>query len=299
MFKTFFKVLLGLLLLVLIAAIVLFHSMTFRKSDADIQKQFTDVPVPIQVETYQAENKQMRYVLIAKEDSLPLVIFVHGAPGGLDMFLDYFQDPVLLNKVRMISVDRSGYGYSDFGIVEPSIERQAALIQPILTQHKNEQAVILVGHSFGGPIAARLTMDYPDLVDGLILAAAAVDPEHENIFAVSPLLEKKWLNWIMPKVWRVTNTEKLTHVEELKKMLPLWKNITIPTTIIQGNADNLVPKENGDFAEKMLVNAPQNSIRPKDVGHVIPMNNPELISDAILKHLYHLPPQNSTGFEKQ
>ena len=38
-------------------------------------------------------------------------------------------------------------------------------------------------------------------------------------------------------------------------MLPLWKQITMPVTVLQGEKDCLVPKENANFANKMLLNS--------------------------------------------
>src|SRR3546814_16092495 len=43
----------------------------------------------------------------------------------------------------------------------------------------NGAPAIVVGHSLGGPIAAKLAMDYPDRVRGLLLLAPSVAPALE------------------------------------------------------------------------------------------------------------------------
>ncbi len=53
------------------------------------------------------------------------------------------------------------------------------MMKPILELVVN-QKTILVGHSLGGPVIARTAMDYPDLVDGLILVGGSIDPEMEK-----------------------------------------------------------------------------------------------------------------------
>ncbi|MEL7001710.1 MAG: alpha/beta hydrolase, partial [Bacteroidota bacterium] len=89
-----------------------------------------------------------------------------------------------------------------------------------------------------------------------------------------------------PTSFRVTNDEIYYLEDELKDMLPLWKDIQIPATIIQGGKDSLVPAENADFARKMLINSPDvDIVLVEDMNHFVPWSNPELIREAILRHL--------------
>jgi pimeloyl-ACP methyl ester carboxylesterase len=53
-------------------------------------------------------------------------------------------------------------------------------LKPIVAkQRQNGKQVILVGHSLGGPLIARMTMDYPELIDGLVFVAGSVAPKLE------------------------------------------------------------------------------------------------------------------------
>ena len=66
-------------------------------------------------------------------------------------------------------------------------------------------------------------------------------------------------------------------------MLGEWKNIQISVTIIQGEKDKLVPKENADFAKKMLVNSASVDVKMVENGtHFILWSEPQLIKEAIL-----------------
>src|SRR5438046_8095216 len=47
-----------------------------------------------------------------------------------------------------------------------------------------------------------------------------------------------------------------SHTAELKKMLPLWKNIRIPVIYIQGEKDGMVYKTNASFAREHFINCP-------------------------------------------
>jgi pimeloyl-ACP methyl ester carboxylesterase len=69
-------------------------------------------------------------------------------------------------------------------------------------------------------------------------------------------------------------------------MLPLWADIHIPVTEIQGETDDLVPPGNADFAKLMLVNAPVKVQMIPEMNHFIPWRRPDLIRDAILEQLH-------------
>lgn len=90
----------------------------------------------------------------------------------------------------------------------------------------------------------------------------------------------------LPRSLRASNREILYLKPELEAMLPLWKNITQPTIVIQGQKDVLVNPKNAEFAKKMLVNSSKVSIvYLKDQNHFIPWSAPESIREAIIKNL--------------
>jgi len=205
------------------------------------------------VECYEIGKQRIQYTHIG-DTTLPLVVLVHGSPGSSSAYLDYMQDSSLLEKAQLVAVDRPGFGYSNLGKAEHSLELQAKAFLPILEKYSTRKT-ILVGHSFGGPVIARMAMDFPDLVDGLVIVAGSIDPDLEPKEWWRKPLNWRILRWMLPKALRVCNQEILPLEGELQKMLPLWQKITVPVTVIQGEKDNLVPKGNADFAKKMLVNS--------------------------------------------
>ncbi len=258
----------------------------FRMSQKEAKDYFEGEGIEPTIHNYKVDKRNINYAEIGY-DSLPVVIFFHGAPGGWNAFVDFMKDKELLKRVKIISVDRPGYGDSDLGKPEVSLKKQAALLKPILKQYKKNK-IILVGHSLGGSIIARLSMDYPKLVDGLIFVAASIDPELEKEEWYRPILRVPPIKWLMPASLCATNEEICFLKDELIEMLPYWQNITVPTVVIQGEDDKLVPKANADFAKKMLVNAPVLvQIIPKQ-NHFIPWNNPDLVKIAIFEQLGEL-----------
>lgn len=268
-----------------IIAIVLQTCFTFRKSPKKIDKYFAEHGVVATQHVYKSGFRDVHYVK-AGDESKPLVLFIHGSPGSLSAFIDFLTDSILLKHALLITADRPGFGYSNFGNAEKSLEKQAETLKPLLEKYKNNKPVILVGHSLGGPLVARMAIDFPELVDGLILVAASIDPalEPDETWFRAPLASP-FLSWILPRSFRASN-EEIYHLKpELERMLPLWENITCPVTVIQGNKDRFVDPQNADFARKMLVNAPVDFVIVEDMDHFVPWSHPQLIRRAVLNQL--------------
>jgi len=257
--------------------------MTFRMSSKEVDTYFAKKKVNGTQHQYKTGFRDIHYVKAGNE-SKPLVLFVHGSPGSLSAFIHFLTDSVLLPHTLMISTDRPGFGYSNFGNGVASLQEQAAILKPILTEYKKDRKVILVGHSLGGPLIAHMAMDYPELVDGLIMVAGSIDPELEpNETWFRAPLATPFLSWMVPRSLRASN-EEIYHLKpELEKMIPRWSAITCPVIVIQGMSDSLVPAANADFAKKMLVNTSVEFVLKEDMDHFVPWSNPELIQEAILK----------------
>lgn len=259
--------------------------MQFRMSKSEIDNHFKDSKTKGVLKQYTLNNRTINYLLAGEPDK-PLVVFVHGSPGSLSAFIDFMSDSLLLQKARLISVDRPGFGASNFGHAEPSLQKQAAMLKPMLEENKGNQPVILVGHSLGGPLIARMAMDYPELIDGLVFVAASIDPDLEpNEMWFRAPLATPFLKWILPRSFRASNDEIYKLKPELENMLPAWKNISVPSTFVQGKEDSFVPYQNVDFAKRMIVNAPVKIQLLEGVDHFIPWSHPHLIRQATLEML--------------
>lgn len=251
----------------------------FRMSRSEIDTYFKDKETKGTLKQYTVGKRTLNY-LVAGDTNKPLIVFVHGSPGSLSAFIDFMADSTLLKRAQLITVDRPGFGASNFGYAEPSLQKQASLLKPMLEEYKNDRPIILVGHSLGGPLIARMAMDYPELVDGLIMVAPSIAPELEPYEWFRAPLATPFLKWLLPRSIRASNDEIYKLKPELEEMLPLWKEIQTPTIVIQGCRDSLVDPQNADFAKRMLVNAPVQIELIEDMDHFVPWTNPELIRKA-------------------
>lgn len=255
----------------------------FRMSITEIDSYFKDKETKGVLKQYDLDKRRLIY-LITGDSTKPLVVFVHGSPGSLSAFIDFMADTVLLKHAQLITVDRPGFGASNFGYAEPSLIKQVALLEPILRERKKNRPIILVGHSLGGPFIARMAIDYPELVDGLVMVAPSIDPELEPYEWFRGPMATPFIKWLLPRSIRASNDEIYQLKPQLEDMLLLWKKITVPTIVIQGAKDSLVDPENAEFARKMMVNAPVKLVMIEG-DHFIPWSDPQKIRESVLELL--------------
>ncbi|MEM9390389.1 MAG: alpha/beta hydrolase, partial [Bacteroidota bacterium] len=175
-------------------------------SPKETETYFTDRNVSAERQSYTVGDRSITFVSVVNQEK-PTVFFFHGAPGSWSAFKEFLVDSALINRFSLVSVDRPGYGHSDFGWVEPSLKNQAFLMKPLLEKYANTPN-ILVGHSLGGPVIAKIAMEYPDLVDGLVMVAPSIDPDlepEEDWFRIP--MQSPFVNWAIPTSFLVTNEE--------------------------------------------------------------------------------------------
>ena len=228
------------------------------------------------------KQRNISYVHVGDEQK-PLLLMVHGSPGSSSAMNSYLADTNLTKLVQVVAVDRPGFGFSDYGKTEINLECQSLALKPIVDQYGSKGAILL-GHSLGGPVIARMAMDYPELITGLVVVAGSIAPELEPQEWWRKPLNSKMLRWILPKSFQVSNEEIMYVKKELDKMMPLWERITCPVIVFQGSKDKLVPKENAYFAEKMLVNSEKVEIRMLEgEDHFILWSMKDSMIDAVKK----------------
>ncbi|MBX7059542.1 MAG: alpha/beta hydrolase [Leptospirales bacterium] len=266
--------------LLTLGAAILFAGCSFSLSRGDARAALAPEVEP-QFLSSLSDGLELHYVSAGRQD-LPPLVFLHGSPGSWSGYLDYLKDRRLLERFHLIAIDRPGFGESTPGHAEPSLQRQAAAIAPILQRWVSAGRSIVLGHSFGGPVAVRLAMDHPQLVRALVLVAGSIDPDQE---------ERRWFNiaarypplrLVLPGDWVVSNDEIWPLKEELQKMLPLWPRLQVPVTVIQGGADDLVPPANADFAARMLPAQQLHLVRPAEATHFVLWEDRELVVRQIL-----------------
>jgi len=214
---------------------------------------------------------------------LPTLFFVHGSPGSWMKFKEYLKDKDLLKKYRMVSVDRPGFGYSQFGTVK-NLQEQSDIITVLLKKLQNGKPIYAAGRSYGGPMIVKLAVDNPGMFSGLVLIAAALDPAAEKPEKWRKIVYKTPLNYFVPGAWKVSNEELWYLKSELKTLAPQLSTITCPVHILHGDNDGLVPVSNAEFIKKMLVNADTVTVTIiPGANHFVSDHHYELVKETFIK----------------
>jgi len=262
--------------------VISFNScMSFKQSDKRVYKEFKKVNLYPNIYRENFQGKTLRYIASKPIDNKqPTLLFIHGAPGASDNFFNYLKDDDLIKKANLISVDRLGYGYSDYGNAETSIEKQAESIYSIIKKHQLNN-VVLVGWSYGVPIAAKMAFKHSEIKHS-VLIAGAVSPEDEKYFGIAKLVRWKLTKWMFSKALKVSDDEKMTHVAELTKMLNDWESIKTPITYYHGTKDRIVPHKNLEFITSKVNDSLLNAITIKDANHFLLFKKYNLIKNELL-----------------
>ncbi|WFU26007.1 alpha/beta hydrolase [Bradyrhizobium sp. CB1717] len=109
-----------------------------------------------------------------REPGLPIVM-LHGASSNLEAMRRPLGDRLAQNH-RVILIDRPGHGWSTRARRQDSTPQvQARMIDEALQKLGIERAVFVV-HSWSGALGARIALDHPARVAGLVMLAPVTHP---------------------------------------------------------------------------------------------------------------------------
>lgn len=232
-------------------------------------------------------SRKIRYVQLGEDAKKPMLVFIHGSPSSSAFWFNLLRDSVLRSEANLLAIDRPGYGGSGLGVPMISVAEQAKNVAAIIRNRQvvPDQPVILHGSSYGGTVSARVAMDYPAMVDGLLLQSASTAPKEEYTYWATHPTSHWSLSWLLPSSLQTANYEKLSHQEQLENMSGGWENIDATTVILHGTKDWLIYPPNAYYSCDQLVNAKE------VVHHMVEGKEHDLITSApklLKRYLYRL-----------
>lgn len=211
------------------------------------------------------------------------VVFLHGTPGDAAVFSRQFAEPPA--GANLLAYDRPGFGASTGGSERPSLTQQVAVLAALLPAQP-PRPVILVGHSYGAPVALQAAIQHPERVAGVLLVGGAVDPALEEVYFLQTVGETFPFVRFLPPMIRLANRELLTlraDLEQLEKLLPRLER---PVGMLHGDRDREVPAANVAYLDRTLARLGKSRYFEKrllpGVNHYIPWTVPRELDRAVL-----------------
>ncbi|HLH02566.1 MAG TPA: alpha/beta fold hydrolase [Bryobacteraceae bacterium] len=230
----------------------------------------------------------------------PPVLLIMGLSFTHEMW--YRVVPVLRKRRRVILFDNRGVGRSDCPKGPYSIRQMARDAAAVLDAAGVPTAAV-IGASMGGMIAQELALEYPERVSSLLLACTS----YGGVVA-------KWPRPVFPRLGTSSREQaflpmlysKTTPRERIEEdlriqcacacsWLALWNQLSgilvwsswrrlpqihVPTMVIHGASDRLIPPENGRALASRIPGA-QFRLIP-DAGHILTTDQPEACRRVLL-----------------
>jgi pimeloyl-ACP methyl ester carboxylesterase len=218
------------------------------------------------VKTMEVEKYQIRYYDISNFSlDLPPVVLLHGLGGSAERWKKII--PYLSTKYRLIIPDIIGFGYSEKPHVEYTIDFFINFIKKFLNL-LNISDVNIIGSSFGGLLALEYAIKYKTEIKKLVLVSpagmmryvsttlkhyisAALYPTYENVLRayqemmfdskmVSEESIEDFINRMNLPNSKYAFMSTLMAFNDQPELIDRL-NIDIPTLIIWGRNDKLIP----------------------------------------------------------
>jgi pimeloyl-ACP methyl ester carboxylesterase len=241
----------------------------------------------------------------------PDILLLHGL--GASTYTWRLLIPLLHEHFRVWAIDIKGFGRSDApNHSQYDLKSQADLIVNFLKLQKVNHCVV-VGNSMGGAIAAELCSQNPEHFSHLILISSAHDPmiikfnfkKLKNFVPLlAPLVRRSSLKFYMKQLYGKGHdfTERdvdrylapyldsdlnrhrafLESFDALsdKNLINRMRNIKIPTLLVWGKSDRLVPVKFGKTLQEIMIES-ELIIHPT-AGHHLQEEEPGWLAKKII-----------------
>jgi len=255
---------------------------------------------------------QIEYVL--KGESGPVMLFLHGTPGGYD------SAPAAGSHYRVLAPSRPGYLRTPIEVGRTPVE-QARSYAALLDALGIQEPVLVMAASGGGPSGIEFAALYPERTAGL-LAIETVSQTMGSEGGRSPLMQSDFAIWaafgglqklqgdaglvamVIPdpddRQRILDDPEKLDiFVRLIWSVWPVslrdsgWQNdvlqfgrlelpaedIRVPTLVVHGTADANVPFEQSEWLAEHVPGAQLHVVEGGD--HMMPLTRKEEVDDAV------------------
>ena len=235
------------------------------------------------------------------------LLFLHGLGSSSDRWIDIPE--AFSRRYHTAAVDLIGFGGSDSPHLNYTINAFKEFVLAFMSYIQiDDGKTTIIGHSLGGYIAAEIAIGNRNMVDKLVLIdssgmldrptplleeylEAAISASHEKVkrvfeqlvaqsWRIIPVLVDVFINRInMPGAKHafesafVNSTNTQIGLDRLKGIQD------VPTLIIWGKNDNLIPAEHSKLFEQTIKNSTLEIV--EDAGHAPYAEKPAIVTEML------------------
>jgi 3-oxoadipate enol-lactonase len=247
----------------------------------------------------------------------PALAMVHGGLGGGEGCSQMVEHhaAILGQQYQLVFFDRRAAGRSETPNDGYSMQNQTDDLRALLG-HLGVSKASVLGSSAGGPIAMRFALDYPDMIENLILVntMSYVQKEQQAVrqreldqlkaseaslgkeAAVECALESRYpgLSQAQPDQFRKLREINLQQFDGLAKTIQSYLDIgdsiesrlselTLPTLVVHGDADSRIPVDCGRQLHQSIAGSDLHIIPGAE--HGLMTNSAERVRDLIINFM--------------
>ena len=239
------------------------------------------------------------------------VLFIHGLGSAADRWMKIPDE--LASDFHSIAIDLPGFGESDKpNKMDYTIDQFRKIIMSFLKEISINEQTSLIGHSLGGYIASEIDIQNQDHIEQLVLIdssgmlekptpvleeyfQAAMNPSKDNVrkaFEKMVADPKRIPTQLVDGFIRRINMPNAKHAFESTLVNSATTQIglerlrkinTIPTLILWGVYDNVIPLEHSKFFNESISNFRLEIIQ--DAGHAPFAEKPDQVSELLKNFL--------------
>lgn len=212
---------------------------------------------------------------IAEADSEWRVVVFPGTPARKYLFERFLR--LAPADLEVVVIARPGFGrghrraWLDF-------DDQVAAARPFLDGKK----IVTVGVSYGGELALKAALDFPDHVKGAVTVAALVTEPRSYVQPFVDLGGAPVIRSLLPKTLHHSRAEVAGRRAQIGPLFSRLKDLKAPVTILHGDLDHLVDLSDARTLRGYF--APDADVEFRRVSgglHFLEMQAPRLVHEAI------------------
>ena len=246
--------------------------------------------MPLDLELYRRKIRisnppplQLSVIDIDPELKDHTLVFLHGYGGQAIQWKNQLNE--FSNSNRVVAIDLRGHGQSDKPLDDYSMMQIGEDLELALEQLEIGERLYLVGHSFGGAIAAEYAVAHPDRIAQLILIATAGEFKIHPFYRLLLRLPKESLKYLNPIVRDWLSAPPLVMHAWYHQNVAKWngwslfRSLNVPTTVIRGHQDRVFSKSMFDEVARTIPNAEEIDVGAS--GHLVMLERRQAVNRVI------------------